>query len=485
MTDKNTKQTAKKSIFFTLQGGKINTIVDYYFDFNVNLLVPGAGDFQTSSTTSTTVVTTTSNGVINTDINKVKAAFNGINRIGGGCGLLKLRPYLLGKGGLYQGDNTNPFLKQLPTSAQVNTTLSTGNSSDVITLIVNVVRSKVDCKSVSAFLTSLLQQIQTKILNTSTLVNSTNQIIITLQAQITALTNQISSAQNSVVDTTSLTLQVTNLKSTITQAQSDQSSYQSQLTQVTTNINNYQAQISTFVDQQKQLQQDDDSKESQLNTLNAQLADLQAQIAAVNAQISSITSERETISTNITNIQSQIDSINVQINSSNQQITSLNIQIQNAQSIITSSQAQIDQLQITINASANAQLTVQTIQAQIIQLQQNLIANNLTLTQYQAIYNDFSSNYAQFTSIVSCNLNSCYKTIYNDNIAYNQDNDGNLEFKSKSNLLQYLTTIFGKTTCAGLTTSNLVFTSKSNQVGSFNYSTSIQSSLINQLVTIH
>jgi hypothetical protein len=172
VTDKSTKQSVSKSLFFYTNGGKITNCVDYYYDFQPNLLVSTAGKFIASGiSTLLTAITNLLNpssslssaGLVNTNINNVKNLFNSVNSIGGGCGLVTLRPYFLGNGGLYSSDSSNPYLNQLPTTTQVNTIIANGNSTTITTFLVNVVRSKVDCKSVSTFLSTFLQQVSARI----------------------------------------------------------------------------------------------------------------------------------------------------------------------------------------------------------------------------------------------------------------------------------------------------------------------------------
>jgi hypothetical protein len=93
--------------------------------------------------------------------------FNTVGGIGGGCGLVALRPYMYGSGGFYKGDSYNPYFNQLPSQSQVNSIISRGSASDIITLIVNIVRSNIDCKTSVSFLNNLLHDIRRKILDTS------------------------------------------------------------------------------------------------------------------------------------------------------------------------------------------------------------------------------------------------------------------------------------------------------------------------------
>jgi hypothetical protein len=112
--DKNTKQSVKKSLFFSFENGKVNNIVDYKFDFDIEELVQ---DAKKPQIINLPVLLPGNSGAANNDINKVKQIFDNVEAIGGGCGLAKVKPYFLGKGGLYKGDSANPYLNKLPTDA--------------------------------------------------------------------------------------------------------------------------------------------------------------------------------------------------------------------------------------------------------------------------------------------------------------------------------------------------------------------------------
>lgn len=153
----------------------------------------------------------------NTDITIVKNIFNGIRGIGGGCGLSKLRPYVLANGSFYT-DSSNPYLNQLPTADQVNIILTNGNSGECKNLIIFVVRSKITCQNKITFLQTLLQQIQQKIITVNTNISETTQLIVTIKAQIAALQVQLTTLQSSsssTVNITALTAQVTTFQNTI------------------------------------------------------------------------------------------------------------------------------------------------------------------------------------------------------------------------------------------------------------------------------
>jgi FtsZ-binding cell division protein ZapB len=247
VNDKKSKQSVKKSLFFTVKGGKISSIVDYLWNFNIDNFIT----FTTQGSTSGSSGSSGSSSNTNTNLNNIKNIFDGVFGIGGGCGLLKLRPYLLGTGGLYKGDSSNPYLKALPTDAQITTLFASGNSSDIITFIVNVARSRVGCKGVTTFLNSFLQQVRTKMIDFNTQVNTTTQLIVTIQAQIDTLTTQLTTASGSLVDINALKAQLADLQNSLTTTQNSQSNLKTELTQVTANSVDYQSQIATLVGSQK------------------------------------------------------------------------------------------------------------------------------------------------------------------------------------------------------------------------------------------
>lgn len=101
--------------------------------------------------------------------------------------------------------------------------LATGVVVDVRVLIVNVVRSKVNCKDVNAWLNAILQKLRSKISTSKADVDATEQLIVTVQAQIAALKVELAASQSNVVDINNLTIQVTTLHSTLSEAQNSQS----------------------------------------------------------------------------------------------------------------------------------------------------------------------------------------------------------------------------------------------------------------------
>jgi len=148
--DKVQKESVKKSLFFNFKDGKINQIAEHDFDFDVTNLTPnyrpvsgGAGKFQ-------------SNNVRDSRDDKVRKVFDGAGGIGGGCGLAKMRPYFLGKGGLYKGDNANPYLNRLPDDNELDRIVGSDSSSDVRSAAVNVARSKASCRDINLFMGKLL-----------------------------------------------------------------------------------------------------------------------------------------------------------------------------------------------------------------------------------------------------------------------------------------------------------------------------------------
>jgi hypothetical protein len=159
-------------MFFYRRHGKIQNAVDYPYNFKANMLVPSAGNFMASGVS--TILHVINNilqlsptalvGVQNTNITVVKNLFNSVNGIGGGCGLVTLLPYFLANKGFYTNDSANPYLTKLPTNTQIKIILNSGNSITITNLIVNVVRSKVHCKSVVIFMNNFLQEIRNKII---------------------------------------------------------------------------------------------------------------------------------------------------------------------------------------------------------------------------------------------------------------------------------------------------------------------------------
>ncbi len=92
---------------------------------------------------------------------------------------------------------------------------ATGTAADVRVLIVNVVRSKVECKDVNAWLNAILQKLRARIATSKADVEETEKLILTVQAQISATKVQISSYQANYVDINKLTLQVSALQVTL------------------------------------------------------------------------------------------------------------------------------------------------------------------------------------------------------------------------------------------------------------------------------
>lgn len=260
MTDKKTKETVKKSLFFKCDSGKVSKIVDQDYDFDVSYLLPkgntkkiggfnygyaddwgygydfdygygygfdngkdgkdgkngkdgkgnngkgtvvtnqgsglstifngllpglfpGIGSSSGGKTTTTTTTTTTTSGTktgttgttttttgsgsgtkpgtttgtittggktTNTTVNvlnidSILKLFENADGIGGGCGLARLRPFFLGTGGIYKGDDKNPYISKLPSDAEVDKAIATGVSKNVRDIIVLAGQSKVSC----------------------------------------------------------------------------------------------------------------------------------------------------------------------------------------------------------------------------------------------------------------------------------------------------------------------------------------------------
>lgn len=82
-------------------------------------------------------------------------------------------------------------------------------------MIVNVVRSKVECKDVNAWLNAILQKLRARISTSKADVEETEKLILTVQAQISAVKVQISSYQANYVDINKLTFQVSALQATL------------------------------------------------------------------------------------------------------------------------------------------------------------------------------------------------------------------------------------------------------------------------------
>lgn len=164
----------------------------------------------------------------------------------------------------------------------------------------------------------------------------------------------------------------------------------------------------------------------------------------MNLQKQSINNERAVLSQQIADAQARINAINAQIDAAQLSIANIYAQLFQAQTTIAESQAKINQLQALINSGASTQQLIRTIQAQIIDLQAKLIDAQTKLTKVQAVYNDFNGSYGEFSKIADTSFNNCYQTIFNDiNNYFNQDYDGNAQFKDRNSLASYLSRIFG------------------------------------------
>jgi hypothetical protein len=79
-----------------LENGKIKNIVDYMYEFNVDLVMPGSSNFrgfkqnyrEEGHRGGGAGAGGSFAGVVNTNINNIKNMFNEVSGIGGGCGLV-------------------------------------------------------------------------------------------------------------------------------------------------------------------------------------------------------------------------------------------------------------------------------------------------------------------------------------------------------------------------------------------------------------
>lgn len=200
--DRKTKDEIQRSLYFTLDNGRVANVIteDYGFDLNSLLLQRNASNPAlrttglTSSLTSlgslgslnslgslgaansinnlnnnilsslstnlaSTVGSSIRNGQVTTQVNfqitpeiqNFNKILNSVSGIGGGAGLVQLRPYFLGSGlGLYTGNN--PYGSRLPTTADIDRAIATGQSVNVRQLIVYAVQSNVSCTQINSFL---------------------------------------------------------------------------------------------------------------------------------------------------------------------------------------------------------------------------------------------------------------------------------------------------------------------------------------------
>lgn len=200
--DTKSNDSVQKSLFFTFDNGRVGTVIsqDYNFDLNkllssgnsktnvvstttaarsssglaggvggvvssVGGVVNSAGGVVSSlgnllgglittgkTTTTTTTVTTSSLPTTtssitysygNSDFDKL---FSGVTGIGGGAGLSQLNSYFLGNGlGLYTGNPSNTYYSKLPSTAEIDRAIATGQSINVRQLIIYAVQSSVKC----------------------------------------------------------------------------------------------------------------------------------------------------------------------------------------------------------------------------------------------------------------------------------------------------------------------------------------------------
>lgn len=209
---------------------------------------------------------------------RVRKLFENVNGVGGGCGLAKIRPYLLGRGGLYKGDSSNPYLNKLPLDVDLDRIIGSGISGDIRTCAVNAVRSRVNCREISEFMNGLLQKLRNKIKVIKDEVESTTQVLVTIKAQIETLQGQLKLAQSSSVDVAALLAQVKSIQESIAQKKATRKSLQDQYYKIDGSINDYQGQISVIVSQKKRLEQDDELIVNKIKLVDAKIADLLAQV---------------------------------------------------------------------------------------------------------------------------------------------------------------------------------------------------------------
>lgn len=191
--DKKTKESVNKSLFFTLENGKINKIAEHDFDFDVDLLVPGARGKNLPGAFAPYIGAKNLPNVLNAATNaleNVQKVFENAEGIGGGNGLPRLRPYLLSNG-LYKGDDKNPFINKLPEDTDVDKVVENGNAKDVKDFIVYAARSKVGCQNVNKFLDNLLKKLRNRIAHSKIDVEEAKKIIGTIQEQIKFLQGQL------------------------------------------------------------------------------------------------------------------------------------------------------------------------------------------------------------------------------------------------------------------------------------------------------
>ena len=124
---------------------------------------------------------------------KVKKLFDDVDGIGGGCGLVTLRPYF-GANGLYRGDDKNPYKDRLPNDYDLDVVIEKANSKDIRDVVVNAARSRAACKDISAFLEKLFQKLRIKIGHAKDDVTDVKKLIATLQEQVKSLRAQLKDA---------------------------------------------------------------------------------------------------------------------------------------------------------------------------------------------------------------------------------------------------------------------------------------------------
>lgn len=203
MTDKNTNDSLKRSLFFSFDNGKLHQIVDSDFGFDVNYLLPG-------STVPTTVSADS--------LTSIKELFGPSFTIGGGSGLTKLTPFILGNGGIYT-DNNNPYLNALPSEADIDNLIATASAQQLRDIVVYAVRSKVDCKQIGSFLGTFLGKVRAKIAAFRLDFDTAKKEIANYQVQIASLQGQISDANLSQLGTQDIQKKILSVQADIANLQ--------------------------------------------------------------------------------------------------------------------------------------------------------------------------------------------------------------------------------------------------------------------------
>lgn len=110
--------------------------------------------------------------------------FENADGIGGGCGLIRLKPFFLSNVGIYKGDDKNPYIAKLPSDAEVDKAIATGSAKSVKDIIVLAVQSKVSCQEITKWMETILSKIRIKIVSFKADVDAANKLIFSIQEQI-------------------------------------------------------------------------------------------------------------------------------------------------------------------------------------------------------------------------------------------------------------------------------------------------------------